>query len=306
MSITISELEYFLKVAETQNITKAAQELYIMQPSLSRSIASLEDSLGVKLFDRVGRNIVLNQYGRLVMPRAKRIMAELENMQSDIDESLEKREKTISIALSAASTFIPGLISEYKKKETGCSFEIDLSSVDEDDDVFMHNDLSVFTSSVLIDNDNTITLLKERLLLAIPADDPHAVQDFVSLSEFKDYGFVSLQTGHGLRTVTDQYCRMANFAPKIVLESDSPFTVREFIKAGLGIAFVPEYTWAEVRGNDISLKPIAYPDCVRYICLSWNPYGELPKQTARFRDYLIRNFRNYVFMNIGRGFRNGR
>ena len=57
------QMQYFLKIAETGNMTRAAEELYISQSSLSRTIARLEKDLGVKLFDRVGRQIQLNEFG---------------------------------------------------------------------------------------------------------------------------------------------------------------------------------------------------------------------------------------------------
>ena len=91
MAITISELEYFSVTAELQNITKAAEVLHLTQPSLSRSISSLEASLQVKLFDRAGRNITLNHYGEIVHTYADRILVLLKAMENELNDATKIR-----------------------------------------------------------------------------------------------------------------------------------------------------------------------------------------------------------------------
>lgn len=74
----ITHLRYFKKTAELEHITKAAQELHVAQPSLSRTISMLEDELKVKLFNRKGKSIELNEYGIIVLNHTNRILKELE------------------------------------------------------------------------------------------------------------------------------------------------------------------------------------------------------------------------------------
>ncbi|MBR2595995.1 MAG: LysR family transcriptional regulator [Solobacterium sp.] len=294
MAITISELIYFLKTAELQNVTKAAQELHIMQPSLSRSISALEDDLGVQLFDRTGRNVVLNRYGEIVQSYASRIINLLNTMQNELNNEKGIGDKTITVSFSSASTHLAVLISDFNKTFPDIHFDILQHSPRELNNYAKQSDLTIFSSSVPISNDHTVILLEENLLLAVPENDPAAGLTDVRLSDFADHGFIAMQKWNDLRTITDYYCKMADFVPQILLESDSPHTVREFIKAGIGVAFVPEITWSEVSGENISLKRIQSPSCVRYICLSWNPTGYLSAHAARFRDFLINHFEEYA------------
>ena len=83
----ITHLRYFKKTAELEHITKAAQELHVAQPSLSRTISMLEDELKVKLFNRKGKSIELNEYGIIVLNHTNRILKELEAIHREIDDA---------------------------------------------------------------------------------------------------------------------------------------------------------------------------------------------------------------------------
>ena len=269
MLLSTKELMYFQKTAEYENITKASEELHLVQPALSRSISNLETYLGVKLFDRVGRNITLNRYGRIVKYHADRILHELETMENELKVETGRQIKTVSVSLYAASSFLPELLADFKDRYPDVRIEIHQNHPDEEKALPQNTDISIFSTIIPIENDRTCTLLSENLCLALPETHPYASQKSVNLSDFNEDGFISLGPRTSLRTITDAYCQIAGFTPNIVLESDSPQSVRSFIKGGLGIAFVPEITWSEVKGSHVKLVPIKKPECIRHICLAW-------------------------------------
>ena len=290
--LSAKELHYFQKTAEYENITKAAEELHLVQPALSRSISNLEDYLGTKLFDRNGRNIALNDKGRIVKYHADRILKEIEAIEKELSDESELIEKTVTLSIYASSSFIPELLAGFKEENPDVRILVNQSRISAENE--KETDLSIFSDIVPIENENTVPILSERLLLAIPDTHPLAGSKSVSLSDFKDEGFISLRLGAGLRDITDTYCLNAGFKPSIILESDSPQAVRAFIKAGLGIAFVPEITWREVRGKNIKLIPIKQPECVRHICLSWRDSEYLSSAAKKLKDFMILHFRDYA------------
>ena len=87
---------------------------------------------------------------------------------------------------------------------------------------------------------------------------------------------------------------MPGFDPNVVLESDSPETVRELIRAGIGISFIPILTWQDMEDEHIALVPISTPHCRRYINLSWRESSYLSPAAILFRDYLIKHFAELV------------
>ena len=103
MKLTLLALSYFQKTAELQHLTKAAEALHISQPSLSHTIKVLETELGVPLFSRSGRNIVLTRYGEILLRHTNRIMQELNGAQKELADTKEAQKLTVTISLFAAS-----------------------------------------------------------------------------------------------------------------------------------------------------------------------------------------------------------
>ncbi len=294
MKPTLLALSYFQKIAEKQHLTRAAQELHISQPSLSRTMKSLEAEMGVPLFARSGRNIALTQYGEILLRHTERIMTELELAEQEIDAMKGALQTTVRFSLFAASKLIPGFMMNFRNVHPNIHLEILQQKIDHEKKNGNTVDLSLFSSISPRDNDCCKTLLEEEILLAMPNNDPRSNAPAVILSDFSDAGFIMLQTGKSLRAITDVYCHAAGFTPRISLESDSPDTVREFIRAGLGVSFVPEITWHGVSGQNISLRPITSPVCRRSIILSWRPDIENSPSAVLLRDYIIGHFADYA------------
>lgn len=159
-------------------------------------------------------------------------------------------------------------------------------------------DLYLSSSINPIDTDHSITLLKEDILLAMPDTNPLASHASVNLADFEKADFITLQQGVALRNITDFYCRAAGFTPHVILESDNPGTVREFIKAGLGVSFAPRITWYGVGGDHVALVPIATPGCQRYISLSWDE-NTLTPPAEELKNYFIKNFKRFAEQYAG-------
>ena len=298
MEITLLALKYFQKTAELQHLTKTAEQLHISQPSLSRTLKSLENELGVKCFDRKGRNIVLNQYGEVLLRHTERIMQEIEDIQKEISDMKEREGMNVSLYLYAASTLISSLLMAFHKEYPDIHFFI-VQQQTEMEEKTPTADLSLFSSMYPMDNDHTVTLLEEELLVAMPQDSPYANQDEITLSELSEMGFICLPKGRSLRNITDYYCQMAGFVPHIALESDNPETAREFIHTGLGVALIPCVTWHTVQSENITLKHIASPKCYRYICLSWKKDAYLSPAAQKLRDYLLQHFHEFAATSMG-------
>ena len=103
----LNQLKCFLEVARLEHITQAADQLHITQPALSKVIARLEDDLGVKLFDREGKNIRLNEYGRVAQNYAQRIMYTIGDMEAELAEMSAGQAGNLRIGSWSASGPLP-------------------------------------------------------------------------------------------------------------------------------------------------------------------------------------------------------
>lgn len=284
-------LTYFKKVAELQHITRAAEELHVAQPSLSRTIARLENELGVQLFERSGKNIFLNAYGGIVLRHTNRILQEIKDIQREIADVSDDSDRTVSVSLYSASKLFPNLVMAFKKQYPGIRLQIIQENLNKNPSE--ECDLTLYSTMQPDIRENSVTLFAEDILLALPKSNPLSQRASLNLSEVANEEFICLQRGKSLRTITDIYCKIAGFEPSVVLESDSPETVRELIHAGIGISFIPSITWQGMETKDIVLVPITAPQCKRYLNLSWRAYGYFCPAAVVFRDFLQEYFRPY-------------
>ncbi|SFC88903.1 regulatory helix-turn-helix protein, lysR family [Bacillus sp. OV322] len=116
------QLKYFQTVARLEHMTHAAEELKIAQPSLSKTISRLEEDLGVPLFDRIGRQIKLNQYGKTFLTRVDRIFMELGEAKRELEYLSGLHLGMVQLAISIPS-ILPDLISSFLAQHKNIFFQ---------------------------------------------------------------------------------------------------------------------------------------------------------------------------------------
>lgn len=282
------QLEQFMAAAELSHITKAARKLSISQPALSKNIHALEREIGYPLFDHVGKNIRLNKNGEILLKYVREIFRSIDNAGKELKDYNDGSDCSLSLYVKAASRLLPDILRSYTGICPGIRFSV--SQFHDESAARPDCDFTIESSLTRADGPESCTLLKENILVALPAGHPLSGGPSVSLGDLQDEPFISLQKGMGLSSITDYYCHLCGFSPNIVFESDSPSTLREMIQLGLGIAFIPELTWPGLDDGSIRLLPIRNMKCIRYINLLWNSRQYHPTAAWGFRDYLIQYF----------------
>ena len=261
----LTQIRYFLEVAESQHITKSAQKLHIAQPALSQSIHRLEKELRVPLFVSKGRNIVLTEYGKYLKQKLEPVLTELDSIPGQLQTMAKLESDTVHINVLAASTLVTEAIIEYKKKRSEVNFQVLQSSADQLYDIGIRTKLFYQLDK---ESDSTF-VCTEKIYLAVPSSHKLAVGNSIRLAEAADEGFISLMGSRQLRLICDRYCQHAGFSPKIIFESDSPAAVRNMIAANMGIGFWPEFTWGKLDTDKVKLLEIEEPLCRRDIIIDY-------------------------------------
>lgn len=260
----LSQIRYFLEVARTQHMTKSAEKLHIAQPALSQAIRRLEKSLGVPLFLPKGRGIVLTEYGRFLYKKLEPIMEQLDGLPAQLREMAQTENETVHLRVLAASSLVTEAIIEYESLGYELNFQLTQST---DDEVY---DLEITTKmsyQVRPENANDQFVCAEKIYLAVPNRGKYAGRRSITLAEVADEGFISLMGSIQFRSICDKFCHRAGIEPRVILESDSPSTVRNMIAANLGVGFWPEYTWGDVVHDRVRLLEITDPLCSRDIVI---------------------------------------
>lgn len=278
----LSQLRYFLETAKTQHITKSAERLHIAQPALTKSIHNLEKELGVPLFMRKGRNIMLTQYGQYLKDELQPILASLDAIQSNVSHMAETEKYTIRLLVLVASSLITQAIIQYKKKNPKINFHVLQSPENELYDIeitsILFNNIREFVDDSFV--------CTEKIFLAVPDAEKYANRTSINLCDVKDEGFISLYGSKQLRNICDKFCYQAGFTPNIIFESDSPYAVKNMIGANVGIGFWPEFTWGKLNNSSVKLLEIENPDCKRDILIRYKDLKTDSSYSKEFFEFL--------------------
>jgi DNA-binding transcriptional LysR family regulator len=280
------QLRYFVAAARSEHMARAAEQLDLSQPALSRSIQKLEEELGMPLFDRVGRGVRLNEAGKILLRRVDRASAEFE----DALRELKDFGATKSVSVGYLSTFGVRLIPELVKGFSALEPSLQFNLFEGPSPLLMKQllngevDLCVSTEPDVAGLEWQ-PLFKEELFAIVPMDHRLAGRKSIELIELADEPFVALRAGHGLRLVLDELCQRAGFTPKINLEGYEVSSLRGLVVAGFGVTLAPKRSVSAATYVDL---PISMPECFRVVGVSWRKERWLSPKAAAFRDYLVK------------------
>lgn len=280
----IQKLKYFYTTAQLEHITRASEILHIAQPSLTQAIKSLEFELGVSLFERQGRRIILTQFGKYLKERLDTLLPQFDNIPNEIEQLKNSVNKTVKLNILAASSFVINTIMSYKKKHPDVIFDFEQNEQKYDCDIV------ITTNGLYSDHSKNYIkrcIREEKIYLAVPKNSIYASYSSINLATVKDESFIMLSNTRLFGVICNKYCSIVGFLPKILFESDSPAAVQNIISMGAGVAFWPEYSWGKLNNKNVTLIPISYPNCQRDLIIEL--HSRLPKSiyAEDFYQYLL-------------------
>ncbi|MCQ2513336.1 MAG: LysR family transcriptional regulator [Lachnospiraceae bacterium] len=260
----ITQIRYFLEVANSLHITSSAQKLHIAQPALSQAIHRLEKELGVSLIQKEGRNIVLTEYGTFLKERLEPIMEKLDEIPELLRIMSKLGNETIHLSVLAATPLVTDAVIAFKKDHPEISFQFLQYEQNELYDIEITT--KMFYQNV---DERRQFVCGEKIYLAVPGDSTKFMgKNSIALKDVADEEFISLLGSRQLRNICDKFCKYAGFAPNVIFESESSNTVKDMIAAGFGVGFWPEISWGEIDKSKIKLLEITDPVCYRDIVVT--------------------------------------
>lgn len=217
----LNSLRQFLVVARLEHLSRAADELRVAQPSLSRTIARLESELGAPLFDRAGR-LRLNDTGKLFRGYVERALGELEAGRRAVAEATGEGFGTVRLASETFLTFT-GPLAAYKRTYPDIEIELlQMPAADMARQLLAQDvDLCVASQPIHADGLEAVQLLDEAVWLAAPLDHPLAGRASVTVDELAGQPFIAAHKGHWQRRLLDRLFAARDLTPKIVCEGAS-------------------------------------------------------------------------------------
>lgn len=239
------DLQGFIAVAESGHLTGSAVDLGVPQPTLTRRIRRVENTVGADLFDRVGRQMVLNVRGRAYLPHARAVLAELELGRTKVARLMDPERGTVRLDFmhSLGTWLVPDLLRDYRADHPGVDFHLHQGAaralvervLADAADIALVGPRPPEAGGIL----GWHQLELQRLALAVPEGHRLAGEGPVDLREAADEPFVGMLPGYGTRLLLDRIAADLGFSPDLVFESMELTTVAGLVSAGLGVALLP-------------------------------------------------------------------
>ncbi len=255
----IHQLRYFCAVAETGSFTRAAEREQVAQPSLSQQVIKLEEELGVRLFDRLGRTVRLTDMGQIFLPRARVILNELKAAKEEVADKQFSPSGPVSVGVipTIAPYFLPTRMNSFCRKYPDASITVfeDITARLMDRLRAGLIDLAIMALPVRGHDLECFPLRTERLFAILPKDHKLSRKPSVLLRELRQEAFLLLRDDHCFRETAMEVCKRARILPRVIFESGQFSSILAMVGAGLGISIVPEMA-LERRPDSVSV-PIA-------------------------------------------------
>lgn len=258
--MNLRHLQFFVKLAQTQHMAKAAESLGISQPSLSYAISSLEDELGVPLFEKDGRNIKLTNYGKIYLKYVEQSLKDLQQGSDYLKELLDVNNGHINLGFTftMGQDLVPHLIREFLEKpqykNITFSFKQDTTENLLTDLIDEKLDL-VFCSAPNTSNQksqiNLCHLVNQEIMGAVPLDHPLSQKKCVTLKELAHYPFIAYSDQSGLKPTIEKLFEREKIHPNIKLEAIEDHTIIGFVHWNFGVAIIPHLP--QLADNQVKL-----------------------------------------------------
>lgn len=288
--MNLYHLRYFVTLAHWEHYTKAAAELSITQPSLSHAIASLEQELGVNLFEKEGRNIVLTKYGQMFLDDVEKSM-EILDFGIKTLKSAGAGEGTIDLGFlrTLGTELIPELIKGYKEEYSDRNVDFNLNTgVTEDLLSGLKSkkyDLVICSKLPKEPSIEFIPIAQQKLVLVVPVDHPLAIRRSITLSETLNYPQIIFSKRSGLRPIIDELFDATGGYPEVIYEIKEDQVVAGFVSKGFGIAVVPDMPILDTM--NVKKLEITNPNWQRIFYLAFLKGKYISPAAQTFKNYVI-------------------
>ncbi len=256
----LAQLEAFLAAAERGSFRRAAEALFLSQPSLSARVHTLEAELGVPLFHRMGRGVRLTEMGKAFRPYTERAIEALRQGREVVDTARDASGGVLQIASARAiGTYtLPSILDRFRQEYPSIKVHINVGRSSNVLQMVADEEVQVGLSRMLTDQDVvTIHLYDEDICLATGPQHPFAVRGEASIYEVAQEPLILYDRDSSYFVLIGQVCREAGISPRVEMTLDSIEATKHMVELGMGISFLPRSSVRhELERGSLCLIPL--------------------------------------------------
>ena len=289
----LRQLRYFVAVADSGQFTAAARALHVAQPSISKQVRKLEAELDAVLLERRKTGVALTDAGAILLPWAKRVLADVDGARSEVAglATLDRGRLSVGATPSLSTVLLPRVLAAFHSEHPGIGLTVIEAGSHDLVDRLAAGDLDLALVILPVPHEElfeTTPLLKEELVLAVAKRHPLAKRRTIRVSDLRGVPLVMFRDGYDLRSVTIAACEQAGFHPTFAIEGAEMDGVLRMAAAGVGVAVVPRMV-VETGGPLVAVR-LAQPTLSRSVGVAFRR----DRHRARAADAFVARLREFL------------
>ena len=291
--LTLKQIDYALAVGKNLHFKKAADECYVSPSTLSNAITELETQLGVKIFERNNKKVIVTSLGHEILSKAKKIKLEVKNIHELAQHNVDGLSSSLSIGIipTISPYFLPLVLPKLQKEFSNLQLKIEEGQSQILTNRVKEGDLDMAILALPYDVQDLMSFIfwEEDFVWVSHSQNKNAGKSEIRASELEHSELMLLEDGHCLKDHILDACNIDS-SSQYSLKASSLNTLIQLVKGKMGTTLVPEMALKELVGNkkDLSISHLDEPGPHREIALIVRPnYGGIDSAKT-----LVEFFRN--------------
>lgn len=284
--LEIKHLRMVAAIAQTGNMTQAAEKLCLSQSALSQQLKDIESKLGIDLFFRTSKKMILTPIGKKLAVTAGRVIEELDETELEIAQIVSGDGGELKVGLRCMFCFkwLPRVMRVFQQKFPNIDLEIGTAGELEEDLENKRFDIIISAEEAKNERFSCLPLFVDQLVCVMPADHPLGGREFVRYRDFADFNLISLAEPSRTRFY-NLLLRPEGVEPKRFMTVGQPEAIMEMVASGFGISVFPAWAVGEaVESGQIITRPLTRDG----LPLTWYAVFLQSGQTPLFQREFIR------------------
>jgi DNA-binding transcriptional LysR family regulator len=285
----VRDLQVFLSVSKHLNYTRAGEEVNLSQPSVSVRIRQLETELGVKLFEQLGKKVVLTDAGQLLVPYANRVMVAVDDAHQAIDElqGLQRGSLRIGASTTPGMYLIPRTIARFKQIYPRIEVHLAVRDTRQIEEGVIRNEFDCgFVGGHLAGAEvEVLPWIEDHILLVAPPNHPLARKRSVKIEDLRGQRLILREPGSATRAAIGAHLDKSDLKLETVMEMENPESVKKAVQSGLGISFISRLAVeTELKAKSLVAVSIKSLDINRELKIVYRKDKHLGRAAQTFID----------------------
>ena len=268
----LRNLRAFVEVVRQGGFSQAAKTVFATQSTVSKAVRHLENELGAPLLDRIGHRSTLTAVGEVVYRRALRMLAERDDLITELDDLRGLQRGTLRLGLPpvGSSTLFAPLFAIYRQRYPGVDIRLIEHGADRLEEFLRAGEIELAASLLPAAADFLWQPVRsEPMTVLMPRGQAGPLRRSISLAALKDLPFVLFEEGFAINRMILDLCRSQGFEPQVVARSSQIDFIVELVSAGLGVAFLPRMIAVQQSRPSIQQAQLREPRTQWRLAMMW-------------------------------------